>query len=201
MFTGLVQRVGSITSVSTSEAGARIDIDPGGWDHRPQAGASIAVNGCCLTVAEIAPDGTLSFDAIPETLSKTTLGSFEPSRRVNLEHSVTPSTLLGGHLVQGHVDGVARVVDVTIDDGWTVRFEPPGELMQFVSPKGSVTIDGVSLTVSGLDAGERWFEVSLIPTTLEETTLSELRKGSEVNLETDMLVRSLVHWVRNYGSG
>src|SRR5262245_31080860 len=139
MFTGLVQSVGTVRSVEQSTSGARIIIDASGWSHRPAPGDSISVNGCCLTVA--APPGPanhLAFDAVAETLSKTTLSALAPGSRVNLEHAATASTLLGGHVVQGHVEGVGVVVNVHTGRDWRLTVRPPAELMEFMVPKGSV---------------------------------------------------------------
>lgn len=190
MFTGIIQATGVITDRRQSPSGTRLTVDPGTWAHTPSPGDSIAINGCCLTVAS-APDPHLSFDAIPETLAKTTLGAMQPGDRVHLEHAVTPSTLLGGHLLQGHVDGVAQVLQVASGGEHRIRIGPPRELMRFISPKGSVAIDGVSLTVAALD--ELWFEVALIPTTLDLTTLGALKAGDQVNFEADMINKMVVH--------
>ncbi|MFG0305328.1 MAG: riboflavin synthase [Phycisphaerales bacterium JB040] len=192
MFTGLVQAVGTLTESIPTEAGRRLVIDPGEWGHSPNPGDSISVSGCCLTVVDVSEQGW-SFDAIPETLAKTTLGGLEAGSRVNLEHAVTASTPMGGHFVQGHVDGVGRVARIETDDGWRVRVEPPADLMKFMIPKGSVTIDGVSLTLASMDPGAGWIEVALIPETLDRTTLRGLKTGDGVNLEADMLVKAVVH--------
>jgi riboflavin synthase len=138
------------------------------------------------------------FDVVPETLDKTTIGELTPGRRVHLEHSATPSTLLGGHVVQGHVDGVGVVESIVTDGEWRVRLRPPRELMEYVAPKGSIALDGVSLTIAALDAGEGWFEVALIPTTLEKTTLAEWRPGSRCNLEMDAFAKMAVHWLKHF---
>jgi len=208
MFTGLVQGVARVVGVTPTQAGVRLEVDPGGWAHRPAHGESIALNGCCLTLADEAPLPLMRFDVIHETLAKTTLGGWEAGSRVNIEACVTPTTLLGGHVVQGHVDAVGEVIGIQKDDGWRVRVRPrladgvegPSP-MEHVTPKGSITIDGVSLTVADLSVDEGWFEVALIPTTLEITTLGGLEVGSRVNLETDVLARTVIHWARNYSSG
>lgn len=179
---------------------AEFFIDPGRWAANPAVGDSVAVGGCCLTVAGIT-DRQLLFQAVPETLRTTTLGALEVGRRVNLEGSATPATLLGGHIVLGHVDGVAEVVRVMREGEHRVRLHAGRDLMQYVSPKGSVAIDGVSLTVAEVNPEEGWFEVALIPTTLTATTLGELEPGSLVNLECDALVKAVVHWIRHYGGG
>lgn len=202
MFTGLVQAVGVVASAQDRGAIRRLTIDTAGWAHRPGLGDSIAVSGCCLTVAAIDAGGRLAFDAIPETLAKTTLGGLEPGSRVNLEHSVTPTTLLDGHIVQGHVDGLARVVQVQAGDDWRVRLEPGEGLARYVVPKGSVCVAGVSLTVAALSgAGESpaWFEVALIPETLERTTLRDLEPGDRVNLECDAMVKAMAHLLERAG--
>ena len=200
MFTGLVQSVGRVAALSPSAGSVRLEVDPGEWRPRFEAGESICVGGCCLTLVE-RPDenGPLRFDVIGETLARTTLGRLRQGSRVNLERSVTPQTLLGGHLVQGHVDGVGEVTRVSQGDEHRVRVTPPRELMEFVMPKGSVCVDGVSLTVAALDPIEGWFEVALIPTTLELTTLGELVEGVSVNLECDIVAKTLIHHARFYG--
>lgn len=187
--------------VGAEEAGGnlRLEIDPGDWRPRFELGESISINGCCLTLVDVPGEGEpLRFDAIPETLSKTTLGGLGVGSRVNLERSATPTTLLGGHIVQGHVDGVGRVVGVHREGEYRVRIEAPAELMEFVTPKGSVCVEGVSLTVAALSPGEGWFEVTLIPTTLELTTLGELRDGDGVNLECDIIAKTILHHAKHY---
>lgn len=196
MFTGIIQATGVISECRETSSGTRLIVHPGRWGHTPAAGDSIGVNGCCLTVAS-ASTPELAFDVIPETLSKTTLGSLTPDDRVHLEHAVTPDTLLGGHLLQGHVDGVAQVLHVDSGEEHRIRISPPRELMRFISPKGSVAIDGVSLTVASL--AETWFEVALIPTTLEATTLGSLEPGDRVNFEADMINKMVVHRMEQQG--
>jgi len=203
MFTGLVQAVGRVSGVRPSSGSLRLEIDPGEWRPRFEAGESICVSGCCLTLIEVpGGDAPLQFDAISETLEKTTLGGFTPGSSVNLERSATAQTLLGGHIVQGHVDGVGRVVSVERGEEHRIRVLPPGDLMAFVTPKGSVCVDGVSLTVAALSVGEGWFEVALIPTTLELTTLGERDAGDSVNLECDVIAKTIIHHARHYtGAG
>lgn len=167
-----------------------------------ERGESISVSGCCLTLAEHpGADARLSFDVVPETLARTTLGTLRAGSGVNLERSVTPLTLLGGHLVQGHVDGTGVVDRIDRGDGWRVRVSPGRELMEYVAPKGSIAVEGVSLTIAALEPGSGWFEVALIPTTLAVTTLGELRAGHRVNIECDIVVKSMVHWMRHYSGG
>jgi len=202
VFTGLIQAVGRIAAIEPRPAGARLVVDPLGWDHRPSPGDSIAVNGCCLTVAG-SPDsasGAMAFDVVAETLSKTTLGSLRAGGRVNLEHAVRADTLMGGHFVQGHVDGVARVARVqAVESDWRLTLLPPAELLDSIVPKGSVTLQGVSLTVADLVDGG--FQVALIPTTLRLTTLGELSAGDAVNIEADMLAKTVVHFLSRQRAG
>ncbi len=207
MFTGLIEQMGVLVSAGPSPAGpsrdanaTRLLIDPQGWAHHPKLGDSIACNGCCLTLAAdpAATDSLLAFDAIPETLAKTTLGSWKPGKRIHLEHSATLGTLLGGHLVQGHVDGIGIVIDLKTQGEWRTRIRPAPGLIEFFAPKGSVCVDGVSLTVAALDPKENWFEVTLIPVTLEKTTLADLTPGATCNLEADVIGKQVVHWLRHF---
>ncbi|RMH24635.1 MAG: riboflavin synthase [Planctomycetota bacterium] len=196
MFTGLVQAVGEVAEVAPAGAGRRLTLAAGAWAEAPAPGESIAVSGCCLTLAEPAVDGRLVFDVVAETLSRTTLGGLAPGARVNLERAARADSLLGGHIVQGHIDAVGRVEAVYADAGeHRVRFAAPAESVPLIVPKGSVAVDGVSLTVAA--AGDTWFEVALIPTTLRETTLGDLAEGAAVNIETDILARAVAHWLRS----
>lgn len=199
MFTGLVQAVGHVVSATPSSGnGARIEIDSGPWGHAPALGDSICVSGCCLTIAEPpGPDGRWAFDAVRETLDRTTLGSLRPGSPVNLEHAVRADTLMGGHFVQGHVEGTGTVASVSKTPGdWRVTIELGGDLMDAVIPKGSIAIDGVSLTIARVERNR--LEVALIPATLAATTLGNLREGERVNVETDMLARAAVHALRRW---
>ena len=198
MFTGLIQVVGRVIGSEPTEGGRRFTVDPCGWDHLPRTGDSIAVSGCCLTVVA-GGHALLGFDVVPETLAKTTIGRLGEGSEVNLEHSATPATLLGGHIVQGHVDGVGQVLEVFKDDGYRVRVGLPSELTEYATPKGSVTIEGVSLTIAALRPGEHWLEVALIPETLARTTLRHLAPGDPVNLEMDAMSKAIVHWLKHYG--
>lgn len=200
MFTGIVEHVGTLKRQEPAFAGARLLIDAAGWPEKPLSGESICVSGVCLTLVgdPARTDGLLAFDAVPETLRRTSLGRLKPGERVNLERSATPATLLGGHVVQGHVEGLAAVVSVSSSDGYRIRLRPPASLMEFITPKGAVTLDGVSLTVAAIDPGAGWLEVALIPTTLEKTTLGLLKPGWSVNIETDIMARTVVHWAKHY---
>jgi len=196
MFTGLIQHRGRVIEVRQTAAGRSLTIDAAGWNHRPGHGESIAVSGCCLTVAGASP---LRFDVIHQTLNVTTLGDLRAGSAVNLEHAVTPATLLGGHIVQGHVDGVGVIRDISDDaEGVRLRIDAPVELLDYIVPKGSIAVDGVSLTLAGvLDDG---FIVALIPITLEQTTLGAAAVGQRLNLETDLIVKTIVHQMRRIGA-
>ena len=188
MFTGLIQHLGTLLERRDQPEGARLVIGTDDWDHQPGTGDSIAINGCCLTVVEHDPK-TLSFDVVQTTLGLTTLGTIAPGARVNLEHAATPSTLLGGHLVQGHVEGTGRVLSNETDPerGWLLTLEAPPAVGQHLIEKGSISIDGVSLTIAGLESNR--VEIALIPETLRRTTLKGLQAGDLVNLEGDCLAK------------
>lgn len=204
MFTGLIQSVGVVREVSPAAVGVRLLIDSAAWRHHPASGDSVSVAGCCLTVVQepgrprrlstaVAPTGALSFEIVPETLHRTTLGQLVPGHRVNLEQAARAETLLGGHIVQGHIDGIGEVLRVESGREYRVRCRPPAELLPLIPPKGSIAVDGVSLTVASV--GEDWFEIALIPTTLTLTTLGALRPGDACNIETDILARTVAHWL------
>ena len=194
MFTGIVTDVGTVTSVAPLVAGIRLRIATAGYDPETIAvGASIACAGPCLTVVERGREGDRGFfdvEASSETLVRTTVGEWRPGRRVNLERALVMGDELGGHLVTGHVDGAARVVERR-DEGGMARFafEAPQHLARYIAQKGSVCLDGTSLTVNAV-AGTR-FEVMIIPHTLAVTTWDERREGDRVNLEIDLLARYL----------
>lgn len=160
-------------------------------------GDSIAVNGVCLTVVDVLPDGAFSADVMAETLNRSSLRAVDVGSRVNLERAAAINSRLGGHIVQGHVDGTGHVISRTPSENWeVVRVALPQALARYVVEKGSITVDGVSLTVSSLgvdksgdDASGDWFEVSLIPTTLELTTLGRAAVGTPVNLEVDVIAK------------
>jgi riboflavin synthase len=186
MFTGIIEELGRVEAIETSGEGARLRISARLASDLGE-GDSVAVNGACLT-ATSAGNGTFEADVMNQTLSLTTLGALEAGSPVNLELPLRPTDRLGGHAVQGHVDGTGDVVDV-FDDGFAkrLRIELPEELRQYVVERGSVAIEGVSLTVSALtDAG---LEVSLIPETLERTTLGSVEPGDRLNIECDVLAR------------
>ena len=195
MFTGIVQHVGRITAAEPSAAGVRLVLDPCGWSHAPARGDSISVSGTCLTVVD-ATDGAWSFDVIPQTLERTALGSLASlPRAVNLEHAVLASTPMGGHIVQGHVDGLGHVVSIQTSGQWRVRIEPPEAAARFIVAQGSITVDGVSLTIADAAPDGAWFEVALIPETLSRTTLAGLAIGDAVNIEADHLSKLIAREV------
>ena len=185
MFTGIVEELGTVEAVERLSDAVRLTVRASTVVADAALGDSIAVNGCCLTVAE-RTDDTWTADVMAETLGKTGLGSLEPGDRVNLERAATAGTRLGGHLVQGHVDAVGRVVRRDPGVHWdVVTFAMPPDLAPYLVDKGSVTVDGVSLTV--VEAGEESFTVSLIPETLRRTTLGFRAPGDPVNLEVDVI--------------
>ena len=183
MFTGLVREVGTVVSVAGDDT-VRIEVRAG----IPAAvGDSVSIDGVCLTVVAV-DAGVLAFDAVPETLARTALGSLGVGSRVNLEPALRAGDPLGGHYVQGHVDGVGSVRSVEAEgDGKRVWFDVPAELLRYVVEKGSVAVQGTSLTVAALD--ELGFAVALIPHTLEATTLGELAPDDRVNIEVDVLAK------------
>jgi len=186
MFTGIVEATGEVREVASTEVGARVVIGSGRFDLSDvEIGNSIAVNGCCLTVVELLPAG-FRVDVSQETLECTT--GFEAGARVNLEKALRWSDRLDGHLVSGHVDGRGSVTRRDpVGESWRLEVRAPIELLKYIARKGSVAVDGVSLTVNRVEAD--CFEVNLIPHTLEVTNLGELRPGAQVNLEVDMLAR------------
>ncbi len=196
MFTGIVTALGEVAEVAPLGGGRDMRIriaTPTGWLQGAELGASICCSGCCLTVVELA-EGHFAVDASAETLSKTTLGDWRTGRRVNLERSLRMGDELGGHIVSGHVDGLGQVVSSTPEGGSTRwRFRLPPALSRFVAAKGSVTVDGVSLTVNEVEGAE--FGVNLIPHTSEVTSLGTLRPGDAVNIEIDMLARYVARLV------
>ena len=187
MFTGIVEELGTVDAlvdqgdaVRLTVRGPHVTVDAG-------LGDSIAVNGCCLTVAERDQE-TFTADVMRETLEKTSLGDLAPGDRVNLERAVTPQTRLGGHIVQGHVDGTGEVRRRSPSEHWeVVEVTLPAALARYLVPKGSVTVDGISLTV--VDVGSDTFTVSLIPETLARTTLGFKQAGDRVNLEVDVIAK------------
>jgi riboflavin synthase len=191
VFTGIVEELGQVVALERAAEPARLTIAGPEVTSDARRGDSIAINGVCLTVTAIG-DGQFSADVMGETLSRSSLGALAPGTPVNLERSVRPDGRLGGHMVQGHVDGTGVIASRDPAGGWdVVRISVSGELSRYVVEKGSVAVDGVSLTVSALSPpGEgAWFEVSLIPETLQRTTLGAKQPGDVVNLEVDMIAK------------
>jgi riboflavin synthase len=189
MFTGIVEGTGTVAALAAADdaSGARLEVEAPFLAGELRPGESVAVNGCCLTVAQATAAG-FAADLVAETLRRTALGGLAAGDLVNLERPMALGGRLGGHLVQGHVDGVARVLDRTAaGDGHEVRIELPAELERYVVEKGSVAVDGVSLTVAGVGPG--WFAVALVPHTLEVTTLGRRRPGDPVQLEVDVVAK------------
>ena len=187
MFTGIVEELGHVVSLAHGPDSAVVKIRGPLVTADAAPGASIAVNGICLTVVELDADG-FCVDVMAETLRRTCLGELTPGSPVNLERAVAVGDRLGGHLVQGHVDGTGTILARQPGDRWeVVTISLPGELARYVVEKGSITVDGVSLTIAGLDDAS--FQVSLIPTTLALTTLGTKQVGEPVNLEVDVLAK------------
>jgi riboflavin synthase len=187
MFTGIVEQMGTVSEVSASDVGRRLIVAGDGLADLA-VGASIAVNGVCLTAVEVG-DGSVALDVVPETLSRTNLGALSEGDRVNLERPMHADGRFDGHIVQGHVDGVGVIASLegTDDQGTIMAIRPPEPLLRYLVEKGSVTVDGVSLTVASLIQGG--FTVALIPHTLAVTNLGLRRPGETVNLEIDVLAK------------
>jgi riboflavin synthase len=202
MFTGIVAELGEVTRVEHHSGAARLTIR--GSTEGVVPGESIAVNGVCLTVTGIL-DGTFTADVMGETLSRSGLGALAPGAPVNLERSVRLADRLGGHLVQGHVDATSAIISRTPAGNWDqVRIGLPGPISRYVVEKGSITVDGVSLTVSalsppGIGDDEQWFEVCLIPETLKRTTLGTRAPGDTVNLEVDVIAKHVERLMQREG--
>lgn len=190
MFTGIITGMGSVRSVQPLGAGQDMHVViEAPWPDTGSiaVGASVACGGCCLTAVEVGPDW-FAVDVSGETLSKTKLGTWAPGSRMNLERSLRMGDELGGHLVSGHVDGLGRVQSVVAENGsWRVRVEAPRELARFIAAKGSVSLDGVSLTVNDVEGAA--FGVNIIPHTWDVTTLGQLKAGDSIHIEIDMLAR------------
>lgn len=188
MFTGIVTDQGEVRWKNGGSLGLRTPYPPGSLD----VGASLACDGCCLTITAIAAEegsgSLLSFDVSPETLQRTTLGAWQPGRKVNLERPLRLNSELGGHIVTGHIDGVARILTLAPEgESQRFTFEAPEALARFLAPKGSVALDGTSLTVNEVDGAR--FGVALIPHTLTTTTWGSKKPGDPVNIEVDLLAR------------
>jgi riboflavin synthase len=190
MFTGIIQAVGEVAATQPSGGDLRLRINTGKLDLSDiELGDSISTNGCCLTVVELPGDGYWA-DVSVESLNFTTLGDLKPGSRVNLEKALTPASRLGGHIVSGHVDGVGEVVSLHEDArSWRFVLRAPDALAKYIAHKGSITVDGTSLTVNAVNGAE--FDLNIIPQTMAETVFGDYRPGSRVNLEVDVIARYL----------
>ena len=187
MFTGIVRERGRVTRVDGGADGVRLEVEAPETAAAAHTGDSVALDGVCLTATDVS-DGRIAFHAVPETLDRTTLAALEPGAEVNVEPALRAGEPLGGHYVQGHVDGVGRVTDARPEgDGLRLRLDVPPELLRYCVPKGSIAVQGVSLTIAALD--DQGVEIALVPHTLAATTLPALRPGAEVNLEVDVLAK------------
>jgi riboflavin synthase len=187
VFTGIVRELGTLVAAVETDGGRRLELRAPATAGAAAPGDSIALNGVCLTVADVDGDA-LAFDAVPETIARTTLGRVEPGEAVNVEPALRAGEPLGGHIVQGHVDGVGRVRALTAEgDGRRLVIEAPNELLRYCVEKGSITVEGVSLTVAALP--EHGLEIALVPHTLAATSLGALTAGDEVNLEVDVIAK------------
>ena len=185
MFTGIIEELGSVRSLEERGENARIVIGAQVVTEGTNHGDSISVNGVCLTALDV-QQGSFAADVSRETLLRSTLGNLKPGAAVNLERAVTPATRLGGHIVQGHVDARGRFVAVEgHGESWTIRIAYPREIGRYLVFKGSITVEGISLTIAALT--DEYFEVAIIPKTWEVTNLSHLKPGDEVNLEVDII--------------
>lgn len=194
MFTGIVEEIGTVRHVGSTASGARLEVACAKVLDRLAVDDSISVAGACLTVVERDDRGFVS-DVVPETLSRTTLGGLLRGSRVNLERAATPETALGGHLVQGHVDGTTKLIARRAQgQGALLRFAIPKAAARYVVMKGFITVDGVSLTIAGL--GKTFFEIALIPHTAEHTTLGALGVGEMVNVEVDIVAKYVERLLR-----
>ncbi|MBL4835322.1 MAG: riboflavin synthase [Pseudomonas sp.] len=190
MFTGIIEAVGRIQSMQPRGGDVRLYVKTGALDLGDvKLGDSIAVNGVCLTAVELPGDGFWA-DVSQETIRRTALSRLKEGSRVNLEKALTPSSRLGGHLVSGHVDGVGKVLSMDEDArSWHFRIEAPAALARYIAEKGSITVDGTSLTVNAVDGST--FDLNIVPHTMQETVMGDYQAGSPVNLEVDLIARYL----------
>ncbi|HEX6719349.1 MAG TPA: riboflavin synthase [Pyrinomonadaceae bacterium] len=199
MFTGIIEELGSVQSIEERGENARIVIAARVVTEGTNHGDSIAVNGVCLTALDIKPD-SFAADVSRETLLRSTLGRLRPGTSVNLERAVTPATRLGGHIVQGHVDARGQLVGVEgHGESWTVRIAYPKEIARYLVFKGSVAVEGISLTIAALT--DDYFEIAIIPKTWEVTNLSHLKPGDDVNIEVDVLGKYIERLLSHGSSG
>jgi riboflavin synthase len=201
MFTGIVQGVGKVRAAERNAQGLRLVIDRTGWMPSSVTlahGDSVCISGVCLTLVQF-DAVTMTFDVISETLAKTNLGGLAVGSRVNLEPSMTASTQIGGHVMQGHVDGTGTVTAIkAASDDYRITVKPGAAIQDFIVSKGSIAIDGVSLTIASVDELAGTFDVALIPTTLALTTLRDRKAGDTVNLEADILAKTVVAYLKRH---
>lgn len=199
MFTGIVQALGVVQAISRRSTGARLTVIAPDLQRPIIDGASICVSGACLTVVS-SDESRIEFDVVPETLSRTTLGNLTAGKRVNLEPSLRAGDRMDGHVVQGHVDGTATIAEISSGpDGQVYSFKTEPQLMDYIIPKGSIAVDGISLTIARV-GDHHIFSIALIPTTLRATTLGHASVGYRVNIETDILARTVVTTLRRYAA-
>ncbi len=195
MFTGLIEEKGKIIRLTPQARGVRLTVDAPMISAGVNIGDSVAVNGTCLTVVKISPP-SLEFDAVEETVERSTIRRLKPGSPVNLERSLRVGDRMGGHMVQGHVDGIGTIEDIRSIGGETrFRISAQPEVMKYIVEKGSITVDGISLTVA--DLGPNWFAVAVIPHSLSATTLADASMGATVNLETDIIGKYVYKFVKN----
>ncbi|MBL8190356.1 MAG: riboflavin synthase [Acidobacteria bacterium] len=196
MFTGIIEELGTIRNIATAQDGARLQVSAKIVLTDAELGNSIAVNGVCLTVVEQAADW-FAADVSAETLRRTSLKQARIGSRVNLERAMSATSRFGGHIVQGHVDGTGELLEAkAVGKSWTVRIGFPSELARYIVEKGSITVDGISLTVAAL--GTNWLEIAVIPHTWEMTNLSTLARGAAVNLEVDIIAKYVERMIGAY---
>jgi len=195
MFTGLIQTVCPVKSAARSGRTMRLKINLGPLADDVKPGDSIAVNGCCLTVAEMTGLAAC-FDISTETIEKTSIGKLIPGKNTNIELALKPTDRLGGHFVSGHIDGTAKIAAIEKQDRFAnIKFTTSAELLEQMLPKGSVAVDGISLTIAAMD--NESFTVALIPETLNKTTLGNAKVGDTVNIETDIIVKTVKKYLQN----
>ena len=194
MFTGIIEAVGTVKTVKNTHGGRIICVDLGTLAQNTEPGWSIAVNGVCLTVSRLSAT-VAEFDVSAEILAKSAMDAIITSAKVNLERAISPQGRFGGHFVQGHVDGVAKIIAIEKKGDFAeITLSAPPELLEEMVIKGSVAVDGISLTVAAMD--EKSFTVSLIPTTLKETTLGRAKIGDKANIETDIIIKTVIKQMR-----
>lgn len=196
MFTGLVGEIGVVRSLTRTKVG-KLVVASNKVASEVAVGDSVSVSGVCLTVISI-DKGEIAFDAVPETLARSSLGDLRPGDKVNLEASLRAGKMMGGHIVQGHVDGVGRIESIkSLGDSWEIGISAPAEVMRYVVEKGSISIDGISLTIASCDS--RGFAIAVIPHTLSSTTLHLRQPGDKVNLEADIIGKYVEKFVNERG--